>query len=484
MQVERCKIETAGYYRDEVPLKGIRSCLRSIVICRESGNSAGNYMQIELSSKYKRDEEGLDYEEITRLRQLGASLIFTKDERPLCLEVKKHQDIATVVDWLFRHNYMTESEKSTIDSHVFMAEMTGALAEANPRIVEYVRSALLEHSELVVSAAEQDHDKACRWFLCMLAAEEQKIEEGASILDFRKKSVREPLLGSAEHTLYLLAQWFNKPKSLKYNLEDRAIQKIIWDLIVVPKEKKEEVTITQDVKVTEVVDSKLEFCMGKTFAARGNVAIRTQETAIESLRENEYYCEIGFREAAKKLLTKPPGTYLLRPNNEGIILSFINERQQIEHLRLKVSKKGKIFSGPFEIDFALQAYMIRHMPPAKAALFNTQESSWQSVWSEDAKVVVTSSQTIDDGDFQITVRDDQPRYSGVDDPRKEGISMRNISLIRDHEVKRIYHFRYENWEEGSLPSLIDRLIHDSTVAADGGLILVEKPLLQFYQKRL
>lgn len=99
-----------------------------VIIYRNSNQVRGNYALVELFSEYKNSTKKIYDCTLRRLSELGAELIF-----PPSLRVSDYHKVAQVVNWLYRHNHMTEAEKQKLDLCIGQLEKFAQFAASEPK---------------------------------------------------------------------------------------------------------------------------------------------------------------------------------------------------------------------------------------------------------------------------------------------------------------------------------------------------------------
>ena len=450
----------------------------TLIVCRDSSKVDGNYVTIELATPYKNGTKAIDEYAQQRLQELGAKINYwkappNKTIAPLNFEVKHHQHVAQVVDWLFRHEYLYAENKTQIDSSVNMLVMSSEFAASNPQERMRAQKVLSPYAERIMNVAS-DNAAAIGWLGDMLEAL-CSIDGEDCVTWFLETNPH--VAKDVARDLYLLAYLYSYPNYLATlfegqlcpELSDPAIKKIVWDLL--DCYKRPALVHNPVVKVSVAPNTELHFSLGKTVATRVTLARDVQEGYLDAIKELAVYEECSCRDATKKLFGKEAGSYLLRPDRSEdtrVVLSFVNADGRIEHSRLKVCPKGKILCGPHRIDINeyLANALFLHSPKVKAGkVLCEQKPTWKMVWDNNVATIVQLSECSavqNDAGITVELRDEQIRYRGQDETIKEGLTFRTFSLVKDFETRYVQLFTYENWEEGVIPNadLLQCLIED------------------------
>ncbi len=518
---ERTIIHRAGFYCTRVMLHGDGDWVSDgdkatrerpfseVIIYRDRTEVQNNYAIIKLVSECQSADKKIYQTALKELPVLGAKLI----SGPPSFEVSDYRHVAGVVDWLFRHNHMTEAGKEKLDSSIVQLKIFAEFAASDPKEREKLQTVLSIYVQELMGFSS-DVKSAGDWLkimidVCGRARNEDEAFDGfwACFNEVRPDNV------TLEAPLYALADFYCYPEKIAALFEEgqcprltyRVVRKIIWDSVNEYKPKGAKV-FEADANVFLRPSSGLQFVSARTYVVRGMNEARTkQERALEDIKDLAEYNECSFRDALKKLSQKPAATCVIRPSEADtsrVVISFVNGRGQIEHVRLKVSSKGKVSSGPRRLE-DVQDYVQKKLfmiPPKKQiaiASIKTVISASRigrveygvshvvmphgatyicarsptdiglSVWKEDAAAVVqlsgATNRLLNIGDgITVEYRDEQLFFAGPDDKRSQGLSFRKVVLKREFERKTAQQFTFEMWEEGEMPNidLMMRLINE------------------------
>lgn len=244
-KVEKRNYNTVEYHRAIISING-EGPISSIIAHRDAASANGNYIMIELAKG--EDSPKFTEQESARLGELGATPGPIRRDTGKCsvLEVGDYRDTHTVIDWLFRHRYITEVEKNKVDSCLRELSIWAVYAETDPIAIQQMQQLISKNTEPYINALP-DHTTAAAYFSSMVetilnynisCGDQDTLNEWKSVIieDFRTAQILED--EEFSDPLYLLACIYIFPALLHElfdgvpRMDDTVVQKIIWDSII------------------------------------------------------------------------------------------------------------------------------------------------------------------------------------------------------------------------------------------------------------
>lgn len=244
-EVQKQNYNTDQYHRAIIRIEG-EGPVSSIIAHRHAASANGNYIMIELAKG--EDSPEFPKQESTRLGELGATPGPIRRDTGKCsvLEVGDYRKTHEVIDWLFRHRYITEVEKNKVDSCLRELSIWAVYAETDPIAIQQMQELISKNTEPYINALP-DHTTAAAYFSSMVetilnynitCGDQDTLNEWKSVIieDFRKVEVLED--EEFSDPVYLLACIYIFPALLHElfdgvpRMNDTVVQKIIWDSII------------------------------------------------------------------------------------------------------------------------------------------------------------------------------------------------------------------------------------------------------------